>query len=158
MEQMQLGIELPELDRRKTQEAVEAALEKYRIFKMTAFEEREASTTASYSSIPRGNTNVTSDQTGDIATHNVDIPAMRKAYCEKIERAVNKLPRMEKFLMTERYLSIESEYITDFHVYTQCFNPPISEGTYYKIRWKAFYRFVFNLMDARIINPKDVLK
>jgi hypothetical protein len=39
---------LPELDRKKTQEAVEDALEKYRIFKFISFEKREATITASY--------------------------------------------------------------------------------------------------------------
>lgn len=50
---------LPELDRRKTQTAVEAALEKYRIYKTIAFEEREVMVTASYAERFHGATNVT---------------------------------------------------------------------------------------------------
>jgi hypothetical protein len=40
---------------------VEAAFEKYRIFKYLTFEEREAKTTANYDTQPRSQTNVTSD-------------------------------------------------------------------------------------------------
>ena len=50
---------LPELDRRKTQAAVEAVLEKYRIYKTIAFEEREVPVTASYTERFHGATNVT---------------------------------------------------------------------------------------------------
>ncbi|EJW17597.1 putative phage protein [Paenibacillus alvei DSM 29] len=137
----QMSFELPELDRKKTQAAVEATLEKYRIFKYVAFEEREASITASYSDMPRGNTNVTSDQTGNIATYNVDTQAARKTYCDRIERAVRRLPRMERFLIEERYMSDDAEYMTDLKMYSFKFQPPISERTYSKIRWKAFYKF-----------------
>ncbi|MGG0171364.1 hypothetical protein ABEY25_14780 [Paenibacillus dokdonensis] len=68
----QMSFELPELDRKKTQTAVEAALEKYRIFKAITFEEREAGVTASATERFHGPTNVTSDQTADIAIYNVD--------------------------------------------------------------------------------------
>lgn len=137
--------ELPELDRKKTQAAVEAAMEKYRIFKTITFEEREASITASYSERFHGPTNQTSDQTADIAIHNVDEPAFRRSYCERIERAVKRLPRLERFLIEERYLSEDSEYITDYNLYCHKFQPPISKDTYAKIRWKAFYKLALSL-------------
>lgn len=40
---------LPELDRKKTQQEVESALAKYRLYKYLTFEDKEASITASYS-------------------------------------------------------------------------------------------------------------
>lgn len=146
MEQMKLGSDfLPELDRRKTQKAVEAALEKYRIFRYITFEEREASVTASSEERFHGPTNVTSDQTASIAIHNVDAQTHRKAYCERVERAVKRLPRMERFLIEERYMSEDAQYITDNIVYNDKFQPPISHVKYSSIRWRAFYKLALNL-------------
>ncbi|MEJ9151032.1 ArpU family phage packaging/lysis transcriptional regulator [Bacillus smithii] len=140
-----MSFELPELDRKATQAAVEAALEKYRLFKYLTFEEREASITSSSEPRYHGPTNQTSDQTASIAIHNVDEQERRKQYCERIERAVKRLPKMERFLIEERYMSVDSDYITDYQVYCFKFKPPISHVTYGKIRWKAFYRLALNL-------------
>lgn len=136
---------LPELDRKKTQKAVEDALAKYRIFKYLTFEEREVSTTPSYEERLHGETNTTSDQTADVATYNVYEQQKRKAYCERIERAVKRLPRMERFLIEERYMSQDAEYITDQHVYNFVFQPPISQPKYAAIRWRAFYKLALDL-------------
>lgn len=140
-----MEFELPELDRKATQKEVEAALEKYRIFKYVYFEEREASTTASYDDVGGGRANTISDQTGNIAVHNIDEKEKRRRYCERIERAVKRLPKMERFLIEERYMSEDAEYITDYKVYCFAFQPPISARTYDKIRWKAFYKLALNL-------------
>lgn len=140
-----MSFDLPQLDEKKTKAAVEEALMKYRIYKYVSFEEREASITASYSDMPRSNTNVTSDQTADIAIYNTDKQAARKAYCERVERAVRRLPRMERFLIEERYMSDDAEYIRDHNVYCFKFQPPISKDTYAKIRWKAFYKLALSL-------------
>ncbi|OMD26137.1 transcriptional regulator [Paenibacillus odorifer] len=139
----QITFELPELDRKLTQAAVEAALEKYRIYKAITFEDREANITASYEDRPSGPTNVTSDQTANIAIYNVDTPADRKAYCERIERAVTKLPRRERLLISERYLNTDCDF--DYVVFNQIFDPPIGETTYYKLKWKAFYKIALAL-------------
>ena len=140
-----MAFELPELDRKATQKAVEEALEKYRLFKYLDFEEREASITASSEIRYHGPTNQTGDQTGSIAIYNVDEQQRRKDFCFRLERAVNRLPPMEKFLIEERYMSKEAEYLTDTNVYSFKFQPPISHMTYAKIRWKAFYRLALNL-------------
>ncbi|WP_105101292.1 ArpU family phage packaging/lysis transcriptional regulator [Microbulbifer pacificus] len=139
------NFELPELDRKATQKEVEAALEKYRIFKYVYYEEREANITTSYDDVGGGKANTISDQTGNIATHNIDEKERRRRYCERIERSVRRLPKMEQFLIEERYMSEESEYITDYNVYCFKFQPPISSRTYDKIRWKAFYKLALNL-------------
>lgn len=115
------------------------------MYKFLTHEEREASITAGYNERFHGPTNVTSDQTADIAIHNVDARAHRKKYCERIERVVYRMPRMERFLMEERYLTKEHDYITDQHVYNHVFQPPISEGKFSKIRWKAFYKLAADL-------------
>ncbi|MBL3644018.1 transcriptional regulator [Bacillus sp. RHFB] len=137
--------ELPELDRKATQLAVEAELEKYRLYKYLIFEEREASITASPEIRYHGPTNQTGDQTGSIAIYNADQQRYRKDFCERIERAVCRLPKMERFLIEERYMSKDGDYLTDFNVYCHKFQPPISAMTYSKIRWKAFYRLALNL-------------
>lgn len=137
--------ELPELDRKATQAAVEAELEKYRIYKYLTFESRETSVTSSSEVRYHGPTNQTSDQTGNIAIYNADQQRYRREYCERIERAVKRLPKMERFLIEERYMSEDAEYISDYHTYCFKFQPPISEKTYSKIRWKAFYKLALNL-------------
>lgn len=47
---------------------------------------------------------------------------------------------MEAFLIRERYMTVEHDYITDGKIYNHVFQPPISWGKYKKIRWKAFYK------------------
>ncbi|WP_028609763.1 ArpU family phage packaging/lysis transcriptional regulator [Paenibacillus harenae] len=144
---MKLDFELPELDRKKTQRAVESALDKYRICKYLTHEEREASITAGYNERFHGPTNTTSDQTAQIAIHNVDAPAERKAFCERVERAVRRLHPKERLLIEQRYMreDYEGEYMNDMKVYSFIFNPPISPVTYDKIRWKAFYKLALDL-------------
>jgi ArpU family phage transcriptional regulator len=156
LEQIMLGSDfLPELDRKRTQKAVEAALEKYRIFKYLTFEEREASITSSPEPRYHGPTNVTSDQTANVAIHNVDAQAARKSYCERVERAVKRLPRMERFLIEERYMSEDAQYLTDHNVYCFKFQPPISAVTYANIRWRAFYKLALNLNIAVAVEGED---
>ncbi|WP_277472036.1 MULTISPECIES: ArpU family phage packaging/lysis transcriptional regulator [unclassified Paenibacillus] len=138
-----MSFELPEFDRKATRAAVEAALEKYRIYKSTLFESREAKTTTEWSATPRSDTGVTSDQTGNIAAYNVDEPAARRAYCKRIEDAVNALPKRERILITERYLNTDCDF--DYLVYNNAFDQPIGETTYYTLKWKAFYKMALNL-------------
>lgn len=138
-----MSFKIPELDRELTQAAVEQALEDYRLYNTITLDEREASLTASYSDMPRGYTGTTTDQTASIAIHNVDKSAARRAYCERLERAVRRLHPKERLLIEERYM--KEDYVYDWVVYQQRFNPPISAGTYSKIRWKAFYKLALTL-------------
>jgi ArpU family phage transcriptional regulator len=140
-----LSFELPELDRKATQEKVEEHFGRYRVCKYLTFEKREASTTASSDPRYHGPTNITSDQTSSIAIYNVDEQEKRKSFCEWTERAVKRLPPMERFLIEVRYMSEDAEYLTDFNVYFHKFQPAISEKTYSKIRWRAFYKLALDL-------------
>lgn len=144
---MQQAFELPELDRKKTQAAVEEMLSKYRVYKFLDFEEKEATVTAGYQERFHGPTNVTSDQTASVAIYNVDVPAARRAHCEKIEKAVRRLHPKERLLIEERYMKddYQGQYIKDYQVYSFVFNPPITAKTYDKIRWKAFYKLALAL-------------
>lgn len=141
----QVSFVLPEIDRKATQQAVEGKLETYRLFKYLNFDQREASITASTEERFHGPTNLTSDQTSNIAIYNADQQRMRESFCERVEIAVARLPKMERFLIEERYMSNEADYISDYNVYCFKFQPPISAVTYDKIRWKAFYRLALNL-------------
>lgn len=140
-----MSFELPELDRKKTQQAVEDALHKYRVFKYLTYEDKEATITPAYTERLHGPTNETSDQTAQVALHNVDEARKRNDYCEQIERTVKRLPPMERFLIENRYMSEDADYITDHNVYSFKFQPPISHVTYDKIRWRAFYKLALNL-------------
>lgn len=150
-----MAFELPELDRKATQKEVESTLERYRIFKYLTFEEREANITASYDDIGGGKANTISDQTGSIALQNASEQEQRRKYCERIERSVKRLPKMERFLIEERYMSEDAEYLTDYKVYCFKFQPPISPVTYDKIRWKAFYKLALNLNIAVTKNTNE---
>jgi hypothetical protein len=89
--QLSLGDDfLKDFDRKLTQEAVERYLAEYRMFKHIDFEAREATITASYIATESQRSNVTTDQTANIAIYNVDEPAKRKKHCERLEAAVRK--------------------------------------------------------------------
>ncbi|WP_100373091.1 ArpU family phage packaging/lysis transcriptional regulator [Bacillus sp. FJAT-45037] len=140
-----MSFDLPELDQKKTKEAVESALEKYRIFKYLTFEEREVSITASSEERFHGPTNTTTDQTAQVAIYNADQQAYRRNFCDRIERAVKRLPPLERFLIEKRYMADDADYKTDLKVYSFEFQPPISEKKYTKLRWKAIYKIALGL-------------
>ncbi|CAN7653870.1 transcriptional regulator [Paenibacillus sp. LjRoot153] len=148
MAQLSLGDDfLKDIDRELTQKAVERYLAEYRMYKHIVFEEREATMTAAYGDgvSESQRSNVTTDQTANIAIYNVDEPVRRKKHCERLEAAVRKLPRLERFLMEKRYLTDETDYHTDYQVYCHEFSPPIGETFYRKIRNKAFYKIALAL-------------
>ncbi|QJT71681.1 ArpU family transcriptional regulator [Psychrobacillus phage Spoks] len=145
-----MNFELPELDRKVTQAAVERELERYRLFKYLSFEEREVTITSHMDDIGGGTSNITSDQTGNVAVSNAVEQEVRRKYCDRVERAVRRLPPMERFLIETRYLADDAEYLTDMKVYCFKFQPPISATTYDKIRWKAFYKLALDLNIAVI--------
>lgn len=147
---------LPELDRRKTQNAVEAIFEKYRIYKTITFEVRETSVTASYTERFHGPTNVTSDQTASVAIYNVDMPAARKQYCEMIESIVERLGDREQTLIRERYM--KQDDVFDYKVYNHILEPPVSKDTYTKIRTRAFYKLALALADRGLLKLQELEK
>lgn len=147
---------LPELDRRKTQNAVEAIFEKYRIYKTITFEVRETSVTASYTERFHGPTNVTSDQTASVAIYNVDMPAARKQYCEIIESIVERLGDREQTLIRERYM--KQDDVFDYKVYNHILEPPVSKDTYTKIRTRAFYKLALALADRGLLKLPELEK
>ncbi|WP_019908278.1 ArpU family phage packaging/lysis transcriptional regulator [Paenibacillus sp. HW567] len=147
---------LPDLDRRRTQVAIESLLEKYRIFKTVTFEAKEAGITYSYTERFHGPTNSITDQTAAIATHNVDVPAARRAYCATLDSVVDRLNKREQQLVQERYMRRDEIY--DYTVYNHVFDPPVSKDTYVKIRSKAFYKMALALTDLGLLSLGSLMK
>lgn len=140
-----MSFQLPELNRKETQKAVEAELEKYRIYKYLIYHARETSVTASFDDIGGGNGNLPSNPVESAAIANADEQTQREDYCNRIEEAVAQLPDIERFLIETRYMRRDADYITDLKVYNFMMDPPVSAVTYATIRWKAFYKLALTL-------------
>jgi hypothetical protein len=106
---------LRDTDGEKTIEAVEAALEKYRMYMLTVPDECDA--------------NVLSRA------------AKQDEYMERIRRAVNKLNAIEREIIIKRHMSLEEP--RDYDIYNN--EMEISESTFYRILEKAFYKLAFAL-------------
>src|SRR5690625_309325 len=79
-----------------------------------------------------GRSNQTSDQTANIAIKLADEKQEALDFVEKVERAVNQLPDIERDLIKYRYMTRDYNYISDYTVYeTKLF---ISKPTYIKVR------------------------
>lgn len=129
-----------DLDGEKTKEAVEAALEKYRMYMLTVPDEHPPRVTQTYSLVPPSQTNAFHSSTEDAAIKKVDFERERDEYMEKIRRAVNRLNKTERELIIKRYLSNEEMY--DYELYNEM---GMSESKYYRLKARAFYKLAFIL-------------
>ncbi|WML42702.1 ArpU family phage packaging/lysis transcriptional regulator [Neobacillus sp. PS3-40] len=129
----------------KIRKAVEKELERYQLYKTTAFFNRETNITSSYEPRYHGPTNHTSDQTGNAAVHNADEQDKRAALCERMEKAIERLPEKERLLIEKRYTDNESQYTTNYQIYCFEFDPPISEVTFNTIRNRAILKLALIL-------------
>ncbi|WP_368492854.1 ArpU family phage packaging/lysis transcriptional regulator [Geobacillus thermodenitrificans] len=136
----QLSFKLPEIDREKTKEAVEAALEKYRFYLLTIPEERLPKVTATYSLVPPAHTNAFHSSTESAVIDKVDFEREREKYIDWICRGVNRLNRKERELIVKRYLNDEMMY--DYELYNDM---GMSERQYYRMKARAFYKLAFIL-------------
>lgn len=142
---------LPELDRRKTQRAVEQIFDTYRIYRTITFEIKETKAT-DYTDKPA----VPIRSSGDKISGEMDEPAARKQYCDLIDSTVERLDERERLLLRERYM--KSDDVFDYKVYNHIFDPPVSKDTYVKIRSRAFYKIALAFSDLGLLNLEDVLK
>ena len=131
---------LRDVDGEKTKEAVETALEKYRMYMLTVPDEFLPRVTQTYSLVPPSQTNAFHSSTESAAIRKVDFERERDEYMERIRRAVNRLTKLERELIVKRYMSTEEPH--DYDVYTDM---NISHATFYRIREKAFYKLAFAL-------------
>lgn len=136
----QLTFKLPEIDRERTKEAVEAALEKYRFYLLTVPEEKLPKVTATYSLVPPSNTNAFHSSTEDAAIDKVDFERERDQYLERIIQGVNRLSKMEREIIYKRYL--EDEETFDYEIYNDLV---LSERRYYRLKARIFYKLAFAL-------------
>jgi ArpU family phage transcriptional regulator len=136
----QLTFKLPEIDRERTKEAVEAALEKYRFYLLTIPDEKLPKVTATYSLVPPSFTNGFHSSTEDAAITNVDKERERENYIQNIIRAVNRLSKMEREVIYKRYLEVEEAF--DYEIYNEI---GFSERRFYRLKARIFYKLAFIL-------------
>ncbi|WCK53855.1 ArpU family transcriptional regulator [Aneurinibacillus sp. Ricciae_BoGa-3] len=133
---------LPKINRKETQRRVEEALDTARIYRRIGFVRREIKSTPSYDPRYHGPTNLTSDSVGDNASWNVDAEERIKELTERVERAVNKLPKRQREIIKLRYLNDDVEGNYDYIV---CMELEISERTYGREKSRAVYTLAFML-------------
>lgn len=131
---------LPEIDREKTKEAVEAALEKYRMYLLSVPDEKVPKITASYSLQPPAFTNEFHSSVEDAVIDKVDLEKEREKYIEWIRKGINKLQFKEREMIIKRYLDDEECY--DYELYNQM---GMSERKFYRLKARAFYKLAFAL-------------
>jgi ArpU family phage transcriptional regulator len=131
---------LRDTDGEKTKEALEATLEKYRMYMLTVPDELMPKITATYSIVPPSNTNAFHSTTESIAIERVDFEQERDAYIDRIRKAVNRLNVKERELIAKRYMTQEDVY--DYEIYNDM---GFSESKYYRVREQAFYKLAFIL-------------
>ena len=126
---------LPEIDRKATKKAVEAALEKYRIFLLTLKLDQMPKVTQHYSLVP-AKTNKLHSSTEEIAIRNADY----EQYIQRIVEAVNRLDYWERAIIIQRYMN--GEEVFDYAVYNEL---GMSHRHYYRLKSRAFYKLAFAL-------------
>jgi ArpU family phage transcriptional regulator len=136
---MQLSFKLPEIDREATKKAVEAALEKYQIYKLMEPLEYDTKITQDFSIIPT-NTNEFQSKTESLVVKKVDQEKYRNEYIKRINLAVSRLSKDERQVIRSRYLEGEDRF--DYEVYNQL---GFSETKYYRVKARAFYKLAFIL-------------
>lgn len=136
---MQLQFNLPEIDRSKTKDAVEDALERYRFFSLQVSLDRLPSITASYSLAPASN-NLPSSSTEKSAIANVEFEQKRLKYINWIAAAVNRLSKLERTIIYMRYL--QDGEMFDYEIYREL---NMSERNYYRVKSRLFYKLAFAL-------------
>ena len=130
---------LPEIDRKATKKAVEAALEKYRIFLLTLKLDQLPKVTQHYSLVP-AKTSKLHSSTEEIAIKNVDYERERAEYIQRVVEAVNRLDYWERAIIIQRYMT--GEEVFDYAVYNEL---GMSHRNYYRLKSRAFYKLAFAL-------------
>lgn len=117
---------------------VERIFDKYRKHKYyTLFIDTvNVSVTYQINEIGGGRSNKTSDQTANAAIKLADKKQEAKEFVEKVERAVEQLPDVERDVIKLRYMNKNHNYINDYTIYEV--KIPMSDKTYRKIRNQAF--------------------
>jgi len=136
----QLEFVLPEIDRDATKKAVEAALEKYRVFLLTQSLDKLPRVTQRYSLVPPSSTNKFHSSTEEMAIRSADYERERDEYIQRVTAAINRLSEWERAIIIRRYMLEDDMY--DYEIYNDL---GMSERKYYRIKSRAFYKLAFAL-------------
>jgi ArpU family phage transcriptional regulator len=120
--------------------AVEAALEKYRVFLLTQSLDKLPKVTQQYSLVRPSNTNKFHSSTEEMAISNADYERERSEYIKRIVTAVNRLGYWERAILIRRYMTEDGVF--DYEIYNDL---GMSERKYYRIKSRAFYKLAFAL-------------
>ena len=134
---------LPEIDREKTKQRVEAEIEKYRICLLMVPEEKLPKITASYSLQPPAFSNQFHSSTENTALERIQQEAQERERLEFIEyfrKAVNRLRFRERELIIKRYMGDDECF--DYEYYQE---NGLTESKFYKLKARAFYNLAFAL-------------
>lgn len=146
---MQLAFKLPEIDRDETRAAVEEAFEAYRLYK---YLEDGPNVTAQYPTNDADTIHGSGfhSSTESAAYRSID----HTKAIEQMDRAVNRLSRMEREIMKRRYMKDEDEREYDADIMIEL---AINKNRYYKEKSRAFYKLAFALR-IEIVKNEDNLQ
>lgn len=147
----QIEFLLPEIDRAKTKDAVEIALEKYRLYALSVAQDSLPKITATYSVEPPTFSNQFRSSTEEAAIKNIDYENKKTEYLRRIAIAVNRLGGKERQIIIKRYMQDDSIY--DYEVYNEIC---MSERTYRRLKSRAFYKLAFALKIEVYLEPVEV--
>ncbi|MNL07082.1 hypothetical protein D3C87_1277420 [compost metagenome] len=136
----QITLDIYKVDENATREAVEKYLLQAREYKVTEYIPEEPSMTASYSDMPRSNTGLTSDQTGDLVTRMLDEIERRRKHVERAEKAISRLGWKQQKLIRARYMDEDDSW--DYDTAQQI---GYSDRHYRRIKSIAIYRLASTL-------------
>jgi len=116
---------------------LELIFETYRKHKYYTIHKNDinVSITSKMDDVGGGRSNETSDPTANAAIKLVDEVREAREFVERVEKAVNQLPDLEKQVIEERYMCRNYDYINDYTVYEAII--PMSKNTYSKVRERA---------------------
>ena len=95
-----------------------------------------------------GRSNQTSNPTADTAIKLADKKQEALEFVERVEKAVEQLPDIERDLIKYRYMTRDYNYISDYTIYEV--KIPMSPNTYRKIRERASEKLYNMLVDKLI--------
>ena len=139
MEAIQLQM-VPDIDKTKTKNAVEAALETYRIYLLSEPVEKLPKVTQTFSLEMPNYSKSFHSSTEEAAIYNIDHERARQKHIKQIQTAVNRLGYKERAVIIKKYMAHED--MLDYQVYMDL---KMSEADYYRVKSKALCRLAFVL-------------
>ncbi|CAG9614907.1 hypothetical protein BACCIP111899_04140 [Bacillus rhizoplanae] len=134
---------LPEINRKVTQDRLEAILENVRIYRQFGMIRNEMKVTASCEVRYHDPTNVIGKPAEDVALANVVLSEREeKLQCLsfQIDKVLSRFSKNQREIIVKRYL--EDEDVFDYMVYNEI---GMSERTYRRNKVNAFYKLAFAL-------------